>query len=218
MNKPTLFSYFRSSASYRVRIALHLKKVDFHYKGIHLVNNGGEQNQGDYKTLNPMAQVPSWVEEGHPPLTQSMAILQYLDEKYPEPNLFPKDPFQKAKVLELCEIINSGIQPLHNLSVLQKLEKDFGADQDKKDQWSSHWVRKGLNATEELLKKSSSKYCFGDTITAADACLVPQIFGAERVGVSPKEFQHINKVFENCLELEAFKKAHPLNQPDTPNL
>ncbi len=216
MTKPILYSYFRSSASYRVRIALHLKKIDFEYKAVHLTKDGGQQNALNYKAVNPMSQVPTLV-DGMNLMSQSMAIIQYIDDKWSQsPQLFPKDPYKKALVIEVCELINSGIQPLQNLSVLQKLETDFKIDSNQKDKWCQHFIAKGFEALEKKIAQTAGKYCFGGELTAADCFLVPQVFGAIRFGLSMDAYPTLKRISETLGQLEAFKRAHPSNQPDTP--
>lgn len=210
-----LYNYYRSSTSYRARIALYHKQLTFEYKPVHLINLGGEQNSGDYKKLNPMSEVPTLV-HGKNILAQSMVIIQYLDEVFPNNPLFPDDPFQRAQVRQLCENINCGIHPIQNLKVMQKLEGDFSATEAQKKAWIQFWIKKGFQAQEGILKKTAGTFCFGDSITAADLFLIPQVFSAQRFEVPLDEFSRIIDIVRNCLELEAFKKAHPQNQPDTP--
>ncbi len=216
MEKPILYSYFRSSASYRVRIALHLKGINFEYKGVHLTQDGGQQHALNYKAVNPMSQVPTFV-DGVNLITQSMAILQYVDDKWPEsPRLFPRDLYQKTLVIEACEIINAGIQPMQNLQVLHKLEADLKATPDQKDQWVQFFIMKGFESLEKKLALTAGKYCFGDNLTAADCFLVPQIFAASRFKVSMDKYPTLKRINENLVTLAAFKQSHPSNQPDTP--
>jgi maleylacetoacetate isomerase len=213
--KPILYSYFRSSASYRVRIALHLKEIDFDYNGVHLLKDGGQQNALNYLAVNAMGQVPTFV-DGMNVIAQSMAIIQYLDDKWPEPRLFPKDISEKAMVIELCEIINSGVQPLVNLIVRQKLEKEFSATDEQSKKWCQDFMNKGMMAFEKKIAKTAGKYCFGDNITAADIFLVPNMFSATGLGVKAENFPITKKIFDTLSQIEAFKKAHPSRQPDTP--
>ena len=208
-----LYSYFRSSASYRVRIALNLKNISYEYIPIHLLNNGGEQLKTAYKSINPMAQVPTLVHDGKA-LAQSMAIIQYIDEQWPTPALFPTPSYERAKVIEVCEAFNSGIQPLHNLSVLNYLGSHCGQSDEGKKQWSLHWIRLGFEKMEVLLRQTAGTYCFGGKLTAADLFLVPQIFGAKRFNLDMRDFPTIAGIEKNCLRLEAFQKAHPERQPD----
>ncbi|XP_029642112.1 maleylacetoacetate isomerase [Octopus sinensis] len=201
-----LYSYWRSSCSWRVRIALALKNIPYEYKAVHLVKDGGQQHSDEFKKMNPMEQVPALVIDGIT-LTQSMAIMEYLNDTRPEPALLPKCPAKKAVVREICECIVSGIQPLQNVGVLQKLG-------DKKMEWSLYWIEKGFHALENLLKQSAGKYCVGDEITMADLCLVPQVYNAERYNVNMESFPMISRINKDLLPLEAFKISHPSNQID----
>ncbi|GAB1601205.1 maleylacetoacetate isomerase-like [Argonauta hians] len=201
-----LYSYWRSSCSWRVRIALALKKIPYEYKAVHLVKDGGKQHSDEYKKMNPMEQVPSLVIDGIT-LTQSMAIMEYLNDTRPEPPLLPKCPAKKAMVREICECIVSGIQPLQNLSVLQKVG-------DTKMEWGHYWIERNFHALETLLKQSAGKYCVGDDITMADLCLVPQVYNSERFKVDLGPFPNINRINKALLELEIFQISHPSNQVD----
>lgn len=215
MDELVLYSYYRSSCAYRVRIALHLKNLDFEYRPIHLVRDGGEQRRSEYLKLNPMAQVPFLIHNGKG-IAQSMAILEYLDFCFPGQKLFPADPFEAAQVRQLCETINSGIQPLQNLSVLMALDDHFKVgDQGKKD-WSHHWIERGFKAFEKMLVTTAGDFCFGDDITAADALLAPQIYNANRYAVDLDQFPNIKRVWERCQTHEAFLAAEPARQIDAP--
>jgi maleylacetoacetate isomerase len=187
---------------------------------VHLINNGGEQNSPTYRQLNPSGEVPLLVHYKNSQLVatigQSMAIIQYLEDILPSPQLFPAGPEKKAEVIQFCEIINSGIQPLHNLKILNYLEKDLKITSDQKIKWTQLWISSGLTTLEKLLEKTSGDYCFGDSITAADCFLIPQIFAAARFEVSLDAFPLINKINNRCVQLEAFKKAHPSQQVDSP--
>ena len=211
-----LYSYYRSSCSYRVRIALGLKGLDYEYVPIHLVKDGGEQHLEDYRKKNPKSEVPTLVEDSFF-LSQSMAIIEYLDERVPEPRLFFGDLKQKAFIRQACEIINSGIQPLQNLSVLQSLSVQFEASEGKRKQWIQKIMTQGLKSYESLIQSTASKFSFGEQVSAADLFLVPQIYNALRFEVSLDSFPHIQRVNSNCLKLEHFIKAHPKNQPDAPS-
>jgi len=215
MKKPILYSYFRSSCSYRVRIALYHKEIDFDYRTINLVKNGGEQNTVNYFLLNPMGVVPTFV-LGDEVITQSMAILRYIDEIWPQKLLFPEQPYEAAKVMQIGEMINSGIQPIQNLGVTRELSTRFNANKSQLANWNKHWIERGFEALEEFFKKSSGDYCVGQTVTAADLFLVPQVYNAKRFEVDMKKFEIINKINNNCLKIEAFKKANPSCQPDSP--
>ena len=210
--KVKLYSYFRSSCSYRVRIALYLKKIDFVYQAVHLVKDGGEQFKEDFKKINPMSQIPC-LEHNGKTLHQSLPIILYLDEEFPEPALFPKTNFEKTEVLSFCESINSFIQPLQNFSVLKYIEQEFEADKKK---WCQKWIARGFDSLEVLLKNKSGKFCFGDTLTCADVFLVPQVYNARRFEVDMKKYPTLEKVEQHCLSLEAFQKSIPENQIDAP--
>ncbi|XP_041353264.1 maleylacetoacetate isomerase-like isoform X2 [Gigantopelta aegis] len=208
-SKPVLYSYYRSSASYRVRIALQVKGIDYEYKAVSLIKDGGEQYKEEYKKLNPMGQVPTLVIDGHT-LVQSLPIIEYLDETRPSPRLLPEDPAGRVKVRSLAEIVNSGIQPLQNLPVLKKV------GDDQKLEWAKYWIERGFKALETSLQETAGKYSFKDEVTMADLCLVPQVYNALRFGIDMSEFPTIHKVYDALVTLEAFKAAHPSNQPDTP--
>lgn len=210
-----LYNYFRSSASYRVRIALHYKGLEFIYKPIHLIENGGQQYSPEYKKLNPSSEVPALAHDGQV-ICQSVAIIEYLDEVFPNPALYPKEPGLKARTRQLCEIINC-VQPMQNLRTLKYLETGFLLPEEQKINWLNQWIPMAFQAFEENLKHLSGKYCIGDHVTAADLFLIPQIFAVQRYNIDTSKYPLINKVNNNCLELECFKKAHPFSQPDTPS-
>jgi maleylacetoacetate isomerase len=205
-----LYSYWRSSCSYRVRIALEFLNCSYEYRPIHLVKDGGEQLKEDYQKLNPMAQVPFLV-DGNVQLSQSMAILEYLNAKFPEKRIIPDDHEKAAKVREVCEIINSGIQPLQNLSVLKKLVNDFGASEEQKIDWIKQAITKGFQAIEPLI--SDGDFCF-EEFSIADALLVPQVYNAERFQLDMSAFPKIKNINEKCLQLDYFQKAEPSAQID----
>ena len=207
-----LYNYFRSSASYRARIGLNLKGIPYENRAIHLINNGGEQNSQDYKRLNPMGQVPYLV-HGSVAVGQSLAILQYLDDLKPEPRLFPSNAKLRAQVWEICETINSGIQPLHNLAVLQELKSKFSATDDQTQQWAYRFINKGLTAMEALLERYRGTYAVGDQISAADICLVPQHYGSLRQQVLVEQYPNFHSLVQMLQKLPAFEKAHPDRQP-----
>jgi maleylacetoacetate isomerase len=211
--KMKLYNYFRSSASYRARIALNLKGIKFEYIPVHLIKNGGEQLKPEYLALNPMGQVPCLEHNGRM-IAQTMAIFFYLDEIQQAPPLFPKDAYARAKVIELCEVVNSGIQPLHNTGVLGELTKRFGADQDAKAAWTQHWIQKGLVALEQTVSKTAGKFAVGDEPTAADCFVIPQMFAARRFGAEVSEFKTLLRIEKNANELPAFQLAHPEKQVD----
>lgn len=207
-----LYSYFRSSASWRVRIVLALKGLDYEYRAVNLIKDGGEQKKEEYvKSKNPMGQVPTYV-DGDMVLTQSVAIMEYLEEKYPEVSLMPKDLAGRAKVRQLVEVVNSGTQPIQNLSVMLKA----GGTAEERREWMRFWIDRGLTAFEALLQSTSGKYCVGDEVTLADCCIVPQLLNANRNNVDMSKFPTINRISAELANHEAFKKAHPDNQPDCP--
>ena len=215
MSQIVLHNYFRSSTSYRIRIALNLKNLEFTYKPVHLLKDGGEQHQPKYKNLNPMSEVPTLEHKGMI-LGQSMAIIEYLEEEFPNPPLLPKDLQKRARIRQFCESINSFLHPISNLKVLQYLEKNHQYDQQQKDAWIAHWYPRGLNSLEIWLQKSAKEFAFGNEITYADCFLVPLVFTCQRFKVDLAHYPLILKINENCLKVEAFKKAHPFNQIDTP--
>ena len=215
MSQVTLYNYYRSSTSYRVRIALHIKNIEFKYVPVHLLNNGGEQYGSSYRALNPMAEVPTLEDEGFI-IGQSVAIIEYLEEQFPSPSLFPKDSRKKAKIRQFCENINSFMHPLSNLKVLKYLEDHHSFDQKKKELWINHWYQIGLAATESWLLKNSGQFSFGDEVTVADCFLVPMVFTSERFHVDLTPYKTIQSINARCLKLEPFKAAHPLRQIDTP--
>ncbi|XP_048736686.1 maleylacetoacetate isomerase-like isoform X2 [Ostrea edulis] len=213
MSTPVLYSYFRSSCAWRVRIALNLKDIKFEYRAVNLIKDGGMQRKEEYTALNPMQQVPTLLIDGAT-LTQSIAIMEYLEEINPSPAILPENPLQRAKVREICEVIASGIQPVQNLQILQKVEKL--ADAEEKTEWAKSCIVKGFTALESLLSKCAGKYCVGDTITMADICLVPQVFNANRFKVDMSKYPLISKINEELQKNDAFQKASPSKQPDCP--
>lgn len=208
-----LYSYFRSSAAYRVRIALHWKQLNFETISVHLVKDGGQQHKDDYRRVNPMGHVPALDHDGFL-VAESMAIIDYLDRVFGDKALFPADPQQRALVIQICELINSGIQPLQNLKVNQLMEKEFGQTKEDCQRWNQHWIKNGLSSLERILEKTSGAHCVGNTVTAAEAFLVPQCFSARRFGVDTAQFPVVSKMELAVLSLEPFKKAHPEAQPD----
>lgn len=215
MDSLILYNYYRSSTSYRVRIALHLKKLSFEYRPVHLLNNGGEQFSESYLQLNPQAEVPTLVHNQNT-IGQSMAIIEYLDEVFPGVSLFPVDPYKKAQVRQFCENINSFIHPVCNLKVLKKLELDCGYNQNQKEAWIQYWVSIGFKTLEKILKQTSGKYCFQDKLTAADLFLAPMIFSANRFKVDLTPYPTLNKINLNLDNIREFQLSHPSCQPDTP--
>ncbi len=209
-----LLGYWRSSASYRVRIALHHKGVPFEYVSVHLVKDGGEQFRDDYRAKNPMAQVPTLeVEEAgvvHR-LGQSLPIIEWLEERYPDPPLLPADSFLRARSRQLAEIINSGIQPFQNLSVLRFVKAELGGDEQA---FARRFIEKGLAAFQAVAEPAAGRFSVGDAPTVADACLVPQLYAARRFGVDLSPFPLLVRIEEQCASLAAFQAAHPDRQID----
>lgn len=211
--KLVLFNYWRSSSSYRVRIALHLKGLDFEYRPVHLVKNGGEQHSQEYLALNPRAEVP-FLQHGGFGLSQSVAILHYLERIRPTPALYPLEPQLQARCLEIVEIINSGIQPLHNLAILKALEVEAGFDEARKKAWIQAQIRRGFVSIEKILQQSAGQFCVGNGVSWSDLCLVPQVYAAKRFELPLLEFPKISEINDRCLQLEAFQKSIPENQID----
>jgi maleylacetoacetate isomerase len=210
-----LYSYFRSSASFRVRIALNLKKISYEYRAVHLLNNGGEQHSSNYVALNPSHQVPTLVHDGRV-IGQSMAIIDYLDQIHPEPALFPADPFDRALVIQACEVVNSGIQPIHNLKVLQELETRFGADQSQRDAWARKWIESGLEVLEVFLKPHAGAFAFGGLVSAADCFIAPHFANANRYKISLDSYPTLVRLCSTYDQHDAFIRASPAQQPDNP--
>lgn len=211
-----LFSYWRSSASYRVRIALNLKELDYEYVPVHLVKDGGEQHSEQYQSVNPAKLVPTLVDEKNDvTLNQSMAIVEYLDEVYPETlALVSGDALNKAQIRTIAYDIGCDIQPIANLRILNYLVDGLGSEADAKAKWAKHWIVSGFEALEKRLAKSAGKFCVGDTVSLADVCLVPQAYNANRFGVDLADYPNIKRVVDNCNSLQAFIDAMPENQPD----
>lgn len=206
-----LYSYFRSSASYRVRIALNLKGVPYEYVPVHLVRNGGEQLSKAYRDINPDRLVPSLVDDAQPPITQSLAIIEYLEEIHPEPPLLPRDPAARAYVRSLSLQIACEIHPLNNLRVLKYLTENLGLDDEAKVAWYRHWVEVGFDSLEARLvaDKRTGAFCVRDVPTIADLCLVPQVFNAQRFSVDIGRYPTLARINENAMRLDAFAQAAP---------
>jgi maleylacetoacetate isomerase len=205
--KPKLYDYFRSSASFRVRIALNLKGIDYHTTSIDL--RTGDQ-KGPYQNINPQGLVPALEIDGKL-FSQSLAIIDYLENKYPQTPLLPKDPANRAQVLELAYMIAMDIHPINNLRVLNYLTNELEIVEDRKLQWYHHWIRLGFEAYQTRLQNTSrlKHVSYGDDITLADVCLIPQVYNALRFGVDLSEFEGIMEVYESCMKRPAFEKAQP---------
>lgn len=211
-----LHSYWRSSAAYRVRIALALKAIPYEYVTVDLVRDGGAQRRPDYLRLNPGGRVPTLEIDGQV-IFQSMAILECLEERYPERPLLPGDPFARARVRGIAQMIVSDIQPLQNLSVTEYLRDESGWPPERIAAWLQRWVGSGMRAVEQALQtEAGAAFCVGDAPTLADACLVPQCYAARRFGVDPAGFPRIAAIEARCLALPAFAAAAPDRQPDAP--
>ncbi len=208
-----LYNYFRSSASFRVRIALELKGLSYDYIPVHLVK--GQHKQADYAAVSPSLLVPTLELDTGEDLGQSMAIMEYLDETHPEPALLPRDSLGRARVRALAQLIACEIHPLNNLRVLKYLTRELKVEEEAKNTWYRHWVRDGLEAFErELSRLPASTYCFGDTPTMADCCLVPQIFNGKRFNCDFGGLPRTMAAFDACMAHPAFQKAQPSNCPD----
>lgn len=210
-----LYTFFRSSASYRVRIALNLKGIAYDAAAIHLSRNGGEQFDGAFGLLNPQHLLPVMVDRGEL-LTQSLAILEYLEEAYPETPLLPADVLARARVRALSLMIACDIHPLNNLRVLTYLSQEMQIDAAKKDAWYRHWVELGLTAFETALALSgdTGRFCHGDTPGMADCCLVPQVFNAQRFECDMAGYPTLMRINDACMQLDAFQRASPARQFD----
>jgi len=210
-----VYDYWRSGASFRVRIALNLKNISAEQISIHLSKDGGMQHSDEYKAINPQELLPTLITEDGHRLTQSMAILEYLDEIYPEPALLPADPIGKAHVRSLANIIAADTHPIQNLRVLQKL-KASGWDQEQVNEWVAHWIELGFNSLEKIINQADvqGQYLYGDEITLADIALVPQMVNAKRFGADLSGCPRVVETIERLLQVPAFDKAQPQNQPD----
>lgn len=207
--------YFRSSSSYRCRIAFNLKGLDYEFVPVHLLKDGGQHKTETYRAMNPQGLVPT-LEVGDTVLTQSPAILEWLDETYPEPALLPKDPIQKARVRAFTQVIGCEIHPLQNLRVLDYIKTEYGQDQDGFNAWCQRWIGEGLAACEAMMERynNGAKFCFGDAPGMADVYLMPQIFSAHRFNVNLNSMPNLLRIVENCEQLTSFSDAHPSVQPD----
>lgn len=214
-----LYSYFRSSASYRVRIALNLKGLSYEQMPVHLVKDGGQQFSEQYREINPESLVPTLLDshDGQAiSISQSLAILEYLEEKYPEPALLPTDFAARAYVRSFSLSIACDIHPVNNLRILKYLSANFSATDEQKNTWYRHWCELGLSVIEQRLNrdKRSGKFCFGDSPGMADCCLIPQIYNAQRFKCDLSGMPKIMAINERCLTLDAFDRATPSNQAD----
>ena len=207
-----LYTYFRSSAAYRVRIALNLKGLSAEMVSIHLQKEGGLNKKPEYRAVNPQMRVPALRLDSGELLTQSLAIIEYLDEVHREPPLLPRDPVERAKVRALAQLIACDIHPLNNTSPLRYLKNELEQDQAKIDRWYHHWILEGFDAMEAMVRPAP--YAFGSAVTLADICLVPQVYNARRLKVPLDRFPKLVAIDAACARLAPFERARPENQPD----
>ncbi|OWQ63557.1 maleylacetoacetate isomerase [Stenotrophomonas maltophilia] len=210
-----LYTYWRSSAAYRVRIGLELKGLAWEARPVHLVRDGGEQHRAAYRVLNPQQQVPTLLHEGHV-LTQSLAIVEYLDERFPQVPLLPADAAGRARVRALAQLVACDIHPINNLRVMQYLERSLQLPADARTQWTLHWIAEGFAAMEAMLANSrgTGTFCHGDRPGLADLCLLPQLYNAHRFGLDLAPYPTLRRIEAACQALDAFDRARPENQPD----
>ncbi|CAM3944060.1 maleylacetoacetate isomerase [Corallococcus sp. ZKHCc1 1396] len=215
MKQVRLHGYWRSSASWRVRIALNLKGIPFESLPVHLVKDGGQQHQPAYRAVNPMGRVPTleWTDDGGQErrLSESMAILEYLEERGGSPALLPSEAYLRARTRMLAEMVNAGIQPLQNTSVVLRVRDVLKGDEKA---WGAHWNAHGLTALETAVQATVGRYCVGDAVSFADILLVPQLYGARRLGVDLTPYPTLLRIEAACNELPAFQAAQPDRQPD----
>jgi maleylpyruvate isomerase len=210
-----LYSYFRSSAAYRVRIALNLKGLAYEYAPIHLLRDGGQQLKPEYRELNPDGIVPTFI-DGDDVLTQSLAIIEYLEETHPEPALLPGTPLDRAFIRSIALQVACEIHPVDNLRVLKYLKHTLKVGDEAKDAWYRHWLESGFESLEKRLANDPrvGKLCFGDTPTLADLCLVPQVFNARRFNIDMSRYPTIERIADHAAQIDAFARAAPGQQPD----
>jgi len=217
MDRLCLYSYWRSSAAYRVRIGLNLKGLPYDIMPVHLLRDGGEQRTAEFREANPQGLVPV-LQHGQRMLRQSMSILEYVDEMWPERPLLPTTARDRQRVRALSQVVACDIHPLNNLRVMQYLEQEWGVPHAERETWTRHWMAEGFAAFEALLHDhpSTGAYCDGDVPTMADCCLVPQVYNARRFGVDLAPYPTIVRIEQECLALPEFQAARPENQPDAP--
>jgi maleylacetoacetate isomerase len=208
-----LYSYFRSSTSFRVRIVLNLKQLPYDIIPVHLLKNGGEQNLPAYLELNPMGSVPCLESEAGL-LTQSGAICEYLNDIHPEPALLPNDAFERGWVRSVCSLVGCDMHPVNNLRILNYITKTLGHDETQKMDWYRHWIAKGFDGLEKLLEQKAGAHCWGDTVTLADAYVIPQVWSANRFACPMDDYPILRRVYANAMHLDAFQQAAPAAQPD----
>jgi maleylpyruvate isomerase len=212
-----IYGYFRSSAAFRLRIAMNLKGLSYDHNLINL--QAGDHLSDSFRLINPQGRVPALDIEGDI-LTQSLAIIEYLEEVYPAPALLPQDALEKAKVRGVAGLIACDIHPLNNLAVLNYLRDQLEADEEARIAWYRHWVKEGFDGLEQILSSNveTGKFCFGDSPTVADICLVPQVVNAQRFNCDLDCYPTIRHIFEECIGLKEFSDAHPSNQPEAAQL
>ncbi|MCB1555135.1 MAG: maleylacetoacetate isomerase [Xanthomonadales bacterium] len=213
-----LYSYWRSSAAYRVRIALNLKQLPHEIIPIHLLRDGGEQHKPEFHQINPQDRIPVLV-HGQRIITQSISIMEYLEEYFPENPIMPSTARERARVRSLAQIVACDIHPLNNLRVLQHLEKECAMPQPERDAWVRKWIEEGFDSLEALLadNPSTGDFCEGDNASIADCCLIPQVYNARRFGVDMAAYPTIMRIHDFCMETEEFDHARPEKQPDCPD-
>ena len=209
MSRPILYDYYRSSAAYRVRIALNLKGVDYESRPVNLAD--GAQRSDDYRAVNPQGLVPMLEIDGQR-LTQSLSIIMYLATRFPEPPLLPADAAEAAHVRAMALLVACDIHPLNNLRVLKYLKSELGHAQDEVDRWYVHWITEGLSALEAMAAPRAGQFLYGDAPTIADVCLVPQLYNARRFNVPLDDYPNLLRADENANKLDAFALAHPDKQ------
>lgn len=216
-DKLRLYSYWRSSAAYRVRIALNLKRLHYEIVPVHLVRDGGEQHADTYHSINPQELVPT-LAHGHRLLRQSMAIIEYIDETWPEPPLLPTSARDRARARGLAQLMACDIHPLNNLRVLQYFDGTWNVPSPEREEWVRHWIRVGFDSLEALLSQhlATGTYCDGELPGLADCCLIPQVYNAQRFSLDLAAWPTIKRIYDACLLLPAFDAARPENQPDAP--
>lgn len=205
-----LYDYYRSTACYRVRLALSLKNIAYEKIEVHLLNNGGEQNTPQYQQVNPQSLVPSLDVNGFI-LTQSLSIIEYLDETYPTHPLLPQDPLTKASLRSLALLVACDIHPLNNLRIINRLKEEFSANDIQIQEWYHHWLKVGFDAFEAKLAhlERTEPVCFGNTVSLADICLIPQVYNAKRFNFAMDNYPIINEINTYCMQIEAFQRAAP---------
>ncbi|WP_417438324.1 maleylacetoacetate isomerase [Idiomarina sp.] len=208
-----LYGYWRSSASYRVRIALNLKGLAYEYEPVHLVKDGGQQHSEAYRKLNPARLVPTFI-DGEVRLNQSLAIIEYLEECYPDTPLLPSAPTDKAKARALAYDLACELQPVTNLRVLQYLTGELNCSDEQRSAWIANWVEKSFTAFEQRLTEYAGDYCYGNSVTLADICLIPQVYNAQRFNLDLTSYPTLMAVHERLQALDAVQQARPENQAD----